>query len=244
MLLFDLVPFPQINGDLGTNQIPTAQAHAAAVAVAQQHRQFEGNQAASVQQSPNSSSQATSMASPPLPGRMSPHLQMSGQSPTQQTATHMTQPSAAHMTQPSAAHMTQPSAAHMTQPSASPHTKQAAHMTQPSASPHTKQVAGQLSPKPMKPMMTPPRSHGKTPPRESGKNLPMVNTTQAQSPASQGDPSNSSGYASATESKPNIQSQLLSVKSEPSTPPPPPTHPQKGKVHVCPLCYCLSRAVG
>lgn len=186
---FVLVPFPQINGDLGTSQIPTAaaaQAHAAAVAAAQQHRQFE---AASVQPQ-NSSSPAGSMTSPPLPGRMSPHQQISAQVPSTQQAQTM-------------------------QPSVAPHSKQA--------------VPGQMSPSSQ--MMTPPRSQGQTPPRETGKNLAGANTTQAQSPASQGDQANSSGYGSATENKPNIQTQM-NIKTEPATPPP--AQPQTGKVcHPC-----------
>ena len=190
--LFDLVPFPQINGELGTSQIPTAaaaQAHAAAVAAAQQHsRQFDVTQPASVQPQ-NTSSQAAPMTSPPLPGRMSPLQQMSVQAPSTQQAKPI-------------------------QPSVAPLLKQ--------------QVAGQMSPPGQ--MMTPPRSQGKTPPRESGKNLPVTNTTQAQSPASQGDQSNSSGYVSATESKPNLQ---LNIKTEPSTPPP--AQPQSGQV----CCPCL-----
>lgn len=188
LLLFDLVSFPQINGELGTSQISTAaaaQAHAAAVAAAQQHRQFDVSQPASVQPQ-NSSSQAAPMTSPPLPGRMSPLQQLSVQAPSTQQA------------------KTVP-------PSVAPLSKQ--------------QVAGQMSPS--GPMMTPPRSQGKTPPRESGKNLAVTNTTQAQSPASQGDQSNSSGYVSATENKPNIQSQL-NIKTEPSTPPP--AQPQTGQV--------------
>lgn len=193
MLLFNLVPFPQINGELGTSPIPTAtaaaQAHAAAVAAAQQHsRQFDVTQPASVQPQ-NTSSQATPMTSPPLPGRMSPLQQMSVQAPPTQQAKPM-------------------------QPSVAPLSKQS--------------VAGQMSPSGQK--MTPPRSQGKTPPRESGKNFSVTNTTQAQSPASQGDQSNSSGYISATESKPNIQTQL-NIKTEPSTPPPAP--PQTGQV-CCP----------
>lgn len=193
LLLFNLVPFPQINGELGTSPIPTAtaaaQAHAAAVAAAQQHsRQFDVTQPASVQPQ-NTSSQATPMTSPPLPGRMSPLQQMSVQAPPTQQAKPM-------------------------QPSVAPLSKQS--------------VAGQMSPSGQK--MTPPRSQGKTPPRESGKNFSVTNTTQAQSPASQGDQSNSSGYISATESKPNIQTQL-NIKTEPSTPPPAP--PQTGQV-CCP----------
>lgn len=179
LLLFNLVPFPQINGDIGTSQIPAAQAHAAAVAAAQQHRQFEVTQAASVQPQ-NSSSQATSMTSPPLPGRMSPHQQMPVQAPSTQQAQTM-------------------------QPSVTPLPKQP--------------VPSQMSPSGQ--MMTPPRSQGKTPPRESGKNLPVANTTQAQSPASQGD--QSSGYVSATENKPNLQTQL-NIKTEPATPPPAQQH--------------------
>ena len=67
MDLFDLVPFPQMNGELGTSQIPTltaAQVHATAVAAAQQHsRQFDVTQPASVQPQ-NTSSQAAPMMSP------------------------------------------------------------------------------------------------------------------------------------------------------------------------------------
>ena len=190
--LFDLV-FPQLNGELGTSQIPTAaaaQAHAVAVATAQQHRQFDVTQPASVQPQ-NTLSQAAPMTSPPLPGRMSPLQPMSVQAPSSQQAKPV-------------------------QPSVTPLSKQ--------------QVAGQMSPSGQ--MMTPPRSQGKTPPRESGKNL-SVNTTQAQSPASQGDQLNSSGYESATENKPNIQSQL-NIKAEPATPPP--AQPQTGQV----CCPCQS----
>jgi len=193
--LFNLVPFPQINGELGTSRIPkaaAAQANAAAVAAAQQHsRQFDVSQPAPVQPQ-NTSSQAAPMTSPPLPGRMSPLQQMSVQAPSTQQAKPI-------------------------QPTVAPLSKQ--------------QAAGQMSPSGQ--MMTPPRSQGKTPPRESGKNLPVTNTTQAQSPASQGDQSNSSGYVSATESKPNIQSQL-NIKTEPLTPPP--AQPQTGQV----CCPCLS----
>ena len=194
MHLFDLVPFPQMNGELGTSQIPTAaaaQAHAAAVAAAQQHRQFDVTQPAPVQPQ-NTSSQAAPMTSPPLPGRMSPLQQMSVQAPSSQQAKPV-------------------------QPSVTPLSKQ--------------QVAGQMSPSGQ--MMTPPRSQGKTPPRESGKNLSVTNTTQAQSPASQGDQLNSGGYESATENKPNIQSQL-NIKTEPPTPPP--AQPQTGQV----CCPCQS----
>lgn len=193
--LFDLVPFPQMNGELGTSQIPTAaaaQAHAAAVAAAQQHsRQFDVTQPASVQPQ-NTSSQAAPMTSPPLPGRMSPLQQLSVQASSSQQAKPI-------------------------QPSVTPLSKQ--------------QVAGQMSPSGQ--MMTPPRSQGKTPPRESGKNLSVTNTSQAQSPASQGDQLNSSGYESATENKPNIQSQL-NIKTEPPTPPP--AQPQTGQV----CCPCQS----
>lgn len=191
VLLFVLVPFPQINGDLGASQIPSAtaaaQAQAAAVAAAQQHRQFEATQGASVQPQ-NSSPQAAPMTSPPLQSNMSPHLPMPGQvSPAQQVQT--------------------------SQPSAVPLPKQ--------------QVPSQMSPSGQR--MTPPQSQGKTPPRESGKNLAMA--TQAQSPASQGDQGNSSGYGSGTDSglcAPNVQPQLPLVKTEPASPPS--TNSQTGKV--------------
>lgn len=196
--LFNSVQFPQLNGDLGTSQMPTAaaaQAQAAAVAAAQQHRQpsYDATPPASVQPQ-NPASQASSMTSPPLSGRMSPHHQM----PVQTSAT--------------------PPQAQTTQPSAAPVPKQP--------------ISNQMSPSGQ--MMTPPRSQGKTPPRESGKNLGN-SKPQAQSPASQGDQSNSSGYISATESKPNIQSQLMSIKTEPATPPPP--QPQTGQSKVG-LPYC------
>ena len=192
-----LVPFPQLNGDVGVSQIPTAavaaQAQAAAVAAAQQHRQpsYDMTPATSMQPQ-NSSAQAPSMTSPPLPGSMSPHLQMPGQAPTTpQTQTSQTSPA--------------------------PLSRQ--------------QAPNQMSPSGQ--MMTPPRSQGKTPPRDSsGKNL-----TQAQSPASQGDQSNSSGYVSATESKPNLQSQLHNVKTEPASPSPPQS--QQGQAKVCLPCYII-----
>lgn len=92
------------------------------------------------------------------------------------------------------------------------------------------QVANQRSPSGQ--MMTSPHhSQGKTPPRESGKNFGNVNA-QELSPASQGDPSSSSGYVSATESKPTLQSQMLIIKTEPATPPPP-SQPQGGQIKVC-----------
>lgn len=117
LFLFDLVPFPQINGDLGTSPIPnaaTAQAHAAAVAAAQQHRQFEVTQAASVQPQ-NSSSQAASMTSPPLPGRMSPHQQMTVQPPSTQQAQAM-QPSVAPLQKQQVPGQMSPSGQRMTPP--------------------------------------------------------------------------------------------------------------------------------
>ena len=92
------------------------------------------------------------------------------------------------------------------------------------------QVPNQMSPSGQ--MRTPPHSQGKTPPRESGKNLGNV-TAQEHSPASQGDLSNSSGYVSATESKPALQSQMSIIKTEPATPPPPPSQPQGGQIKVC-----------
>ena len=67
MHLFGLVPFPQMSVELGTSQIPTAaaaQAHAAALAAAQQRsRQFDVTHPASVQPQ-NTSSQAAPMMSP------------------------------------------------------------------------------------------------------------------------------------------------------------------------------------
>lgn len=204
--LGNLSQFQQLNGDLGGSQIPTAtiaaQAEAVAVAAAQQHRQPSYDVAPPASMQPqNSSTQVPSMTSPPLQGRMSPHLQMAGQAPSapqSQTA----------------------------QPSVTPLSKQ--------PTPNQMSPSGQ--------MMTPPRSQGKTPPRDStGKNLGNVNT-QAQSPSPLGDQSNSSGYGSATESKPNLQTQLQSIKTEPSTPPPP--QPQQGQVKVCSLyllfCYHLA----
>lgn len=117
LFLFDLVTFPQINGDLGTSQIPntaTAQARAAAVAAAQQHRQFEVTQAASVQPQ-NSSSQAASMTSPPLQGRMSPHQPMSVQPPSTQQAQAM-QPSVAPLQKQQVPGQMSPSGQRMTPP--------------------------------------------------------------------------------------------------------------------------------
>lgn len=179
---------------MSTSQIPSAtaeaQAQAAAVAAAQKQRQpsYDGN-TASPMQPQNSSVQAPTMTSPPLPGSMSPHLQMPGQGPTASQSQTVPSPVV-------------------------PLSKQ--------------QLPNQMSPS--GPMMTPPRSQGKTPPRDSsGKNLSNANT-QAQSPASQGDQSNSSGYVSANENHTSVQSQLQTIKTEPATPPP---QPQQGQTKVC-----------
>lgn len=174
---------------MGGSHIPTAtavaQAQATAVAAAQQHRQPSYDVLPVSIQPPNSASQATSIASPPPPGRSSPHVPLPGQAP------------------------------------AAPQSQ----TTQSSATPLSKQQGPKVSPSGQ--TMTPPRSQGKTPPRDtSGKNLGNANT-QAHSPASQGDQSSSSGYGSATENKPNLQTHLQSIKTE--QPSPPPSQPQLGQ---------------
>lgn len=74
----------------------------------------------------------------------------------------------------------------------------------------------------------------------------MVVTTQAQSPVSQGGAGNSSGYSSATDNglcAPNAQSQMVKIKTEPTSPPS--ANSQSGKVvHLLFPLNSLSRSLG
>ena len=116
----NLSQFQQLNGDLGGSQIPTAtiaaQAEAAAVAAAQQHKLPPYDVASPASMQPqNSSTQLPSMTSPPLQGRMSPHLPMAGQAasaPQSQTA----QPSATPLSKQPIPNQMSPSGQMMTPP--------------------------------------------------------------------------------------------------------------------------------
>ena len=74
----------------------------------------------------------------------------------------------------------------------------------------------------------------------------MVVTTQAQSPVSQGGAGNSSGHSSRTDNglcAPNAQSQMVKIKTEPTSPPS--ANSQSGKVvHLLFPLNSLSRSLG